>query len=155
MAREVPKMPFLWKALPSYFHWRRQWQPTPHPWKIPWMEEPGRLQSRGSWRVIQDWEASLSLFTFMHWRRKWQPTPVFLPGESQGLGSLAGYNPWDLEELDTTEKLTIYAKFHSLHLIFIPLFLCFKSDLHWIKNPMREGTVPFIVWNEMVLQSFQ
>ena len=31
---------------------------------------------------------SLSLFTFMHWRRKWQPTPVFLPGESQGRGSL-------------------------------------------------------------------
>ena len=27
-------------------------------------------------------------FQFMHWRRKWQPTPVFLPGESQGLGSL-------------------------------------------------------------------
>ena len=27
-------------------------------------------------------------FTFMHWRRKWQPTPVFLPGESQGRGSL-------------------------------------------------------------------
>ena len=24
----------------------------------------------------------------MHWRRKWQPTPVFLPGESQGCGSL-------------------------------------------------------------------
>ena len=24
----------------------------------------------------------------MHWRRKWHPTPVFLPGESQGRGSL-------------------------------------------------------------------
>ena len=24
----------------------------------------------------------------MHWRRKWQPTPVFLPGETQGRGSL-------------------------------------------------------------------
>ena len=31
-----------------------------------------------------------SLFTFMHWRKKWQPTPVFLPGESQGRGSLMG-----------------------------------------------------------------
>ena len=29
-------------------------------------------------------------FTFMHWRRKWQATPVFLPGESQGRGSLVG-----------------------------------------------------------------
>ena len=53
-------------------------------WKIPRMEEPGRLQSMGSRRVRHDWVTSLSLFTFMHWRRKWQPTPVFLPGESQG-----------------------------------------------------------------------
>ena len=30
----------------------------------------------------------------MHWRRKWQPTPVFLPGESQGRGSLVGYHLW-------------------------------------------------------------
>ena len=51
-------------------------------WKIPWMEEPGRLQSMGSLRVGQDSATSLSLFTFMHWRRKWQPTPVFLPGKS-------------------------------------------------------------------------
>ena len=59
-------------------------------WKIPWMEEPGRLQSMGSLRVGHDWVTSLSLFTFMHWKRKWQPTPVFLPGESQGWGSLVG-----------------------------------------------------------------
>ena len=57
-------------------------------WKIPWMEEPGSLQSVGSRRVRHDWMTSLSLFTFMHWRRKWQPTPVFLPGGSQGWGSL-------------------------------------------------------------------
>ena len=56
-------------------------------WKIPWMEEPGRLQSMGSLRVGHDWVTSLSFFTFMHWRRKWQPTPVFLPGESQGQGA--------------------------------------------------------------------
>ena len=64
---------------------------TPHSstlaWKIPWPEEPGRLQSMGSWRVGHDWATSLSLFTFMNWRRKWQPTPVFLPGESQGRGA--------------------------------------------------------------------
>ena len=57
-------------------------------WKIPWMEEPGRLQSMGSLGVRHDWATSLSLFTFMHWRRKWQPTPVFLPGESPVRGSL-------------------------------------------------------------------
>ena len=46
---------------------------------------------------------SLSLFTLMHWRRKWQPTPVFLPGESQGQGSLVGFRLWGCTELDTTE----------------------------------------------------
>ena len=39
----------------------------------------------------------------MHWRRKWQPTPVFLPGESQGQGSLVGCRLWGCTELDTTE----------------------------------------------------
>ena len=63
-------------------------------WKIPWMEEPGRLQSMGSLRVGHDWVTSLSLFTFMHWKRKWQPTPVFLPGESQGRGSLVACRLW-------------------------------------------------------------
>ena len=51
-------------------------------WKIPWMEELGRMQSM--LKVGHDWGTSLSLFSFMHWRRKWQPTPVFLPGESHG-----------------------------------------------------------------------
>ena len=72
-------------------------------WKIPWTEEPGRLQSRGSLRVQHYWATSLSLFTFMHWRRKWQPTPVFLPGESQGQGSLVGCHLWGGTESDTTE----------------------------------------------------
>ena len=74
-------------------------------WKIPWMEEPGRLQSMGSLRVGHDWATSLSLLTFMHWRGKWQPTPVFLPGESQGRGSLVGCSPWGRQESDTTERL--------------------------------------------------
>ena len=71
--------------------------------KIPWTEEPGGLQSRGSLRVGHDWATSLSLFTFMHWRRKWQPTPVFLRGESQGRRSLVGCCLWGRTESDTTE----------------------------------------------------
>ena len=72
-------------------------------WKIPWVEGPGGLQSMGSLRVGHDWATSLSLFTFMHWSRKWQPTPVFLPGESQGWGSLVGFCLWNRTESDTTE----------------------------------------------------
>ena len=72
-------------------------------WQIPWMEEPGRLQSMGSLGVGHDGATSLSLFTFMHWRRKWQLTPVFLPEESQGWGSLVGCRLSGPTESDTTE----------------------------------------------------
>ena len=72
-------------------------------WKIPWTEGPGGLQSMGSLGVGHDLATSLPLFTFMHWRRKWQPTPVFLPGESQGRGSLVGCRLWGRTESDTTE----------------------------------------------------
>ena len=72
-------------------------------WKTPWMEEPGRLQSMGLLSVGHDWATSLSVFTFMRWRRKWQPTPVFLPGESQGRGTLVGCHLWGRTESDTTE----------------------------------------------------
>ena len=48
-------------------------------WRIPWMEEPGGLQSTGSQRVRHDWATSLT-----H-----SPTPVFWPGEFHEL-----YSPW-------------------------------------------------------------
>ena len=40
-----------------------------------------------------------------------QPTPVFLPGESHGQRSLAGYSPQGRKESDTTERL--HTHFHS------------------------------------------
>ena len=77
-------------------------------WKIPWMEEPSRLQSMASLRVRHDRVTSLSLFTFMNWRRKWQPTPVFLPGESQGRRNLVGCCLWGRTESDTTDATATY-----------------------------------------------
>ena len=72
-------------------------------WKIPCMDEPGRLQFMGSLRVGHDAATSLSLLTFMHWTRKWQPTPVFLPGEAQGRESLVGCCLWGCTESGMTE----------------------------------------------------
>ena len=68
-------------------------------WKIPWTEA---CSPRGHYESDMT-ERLLFLFTFMHWRRKWHPTPVFLPGESQGRGSLVGCCLWGCTELDTTE----------------------------------------------------
>ena len=39
----------------------------------------------------------------MNRKREWPPTPVFLPGESHGQRSLAGYSPWGPKESDMTE----------------------------------------------------
>jgi len=82
-------------------------------WKIPWTEEPGGLQSMGWLRVGHDWATSLSLFTFMHWRRKWQPTPVFLPGESQGRGSLVGCRLWGRTWLKCRLWTAVYGVGHD------------------------------------------
>ena len=38
----------------------------------------------------------------IHGSRKWQHTPVFLPGESHGQRSLAGYSPWSDKNSDIT-----------------------------------------------------
>ena len=95
----------LWVSLSLFVSMEKAMVPhssTPA-WKIQWMEEPRRLQSMGSLRVGHDWATSLWLFTFIHWRRKWQPTSVFLPGESQGRGSLVGCRLWGHTKSDTTK----------------------------------------------------
>ena len=56
------------------------------------------------WGVVQNFTFNED-FRVIPWRRKWQPTPVLLPGESQGRGSLVGYNPWGRKESDMTEGL--------------------------------------------------
>ena len=65
-------------------------------WKIPWAEEPGRLQSMGSLRVGHD--RVTSLFTFLHWRRKWQPTPVFLPWRISGTWEPGGLSVYGVAQ---------------------------------------------------------
>ena len=67
---------------------------------------------RGAWWAaiygVTQSQTRLSRFAFMHWRRKWQPTPVFLPGESQGWGSLVGCYLWGCTESDMTEQLPFH-----------------------------------------------
>ena len=94
-------------------------------WKIPWTEEPGRLQFMGSRRVGRNWATSLSLLTFMHWRRQWQPTPVFLPGESQRRGSLVGCHLWGCTETDHD-----WSNLAAAAVCFMVPFVFFYALLH-------------------------
>ena len=52
------------------------------------------------------------------WRKEQQSTPVFLPGESHGQRSLAGYSPWGHKEADMTELLNTNTLSTFPHLIF-------------------------------------
>ena len=59
-------------------------------WKIPWMEEPCRLQSMGLLTVGHDWTTSLSLFAFKHWRKKWQCSCLENPRDGAWLAAVYG-----------------------------------------------------------------
>ena len=66
-----------------------------HPWAS--QVEFAYCYSRCKRRRFDPWVRKIP------WRRTWQPTPVFLPGESHGHRSLAGYSPWGHKESDTIE----------------------------------------------------
>ena len=123
-------------------------------WKIPWMEEPGRLWSMGSLRVRYDWATSLSLFTFMYWRRKWQPTPVFLPGESQEGGawwaavSGVAQSRTRLKWLSSSSRGSIY--------VIIHINISWLSSMNWnyYSFPLHnKDTVVYksVVWMHVVI----
>ena len=65
------------------------------------MRETGRLE-------FDPWVGKIP------WRRAWQPTPLFLPGESHGQRSLAGYSPSGHKESDMTE---VTASMHTWHIV--------------------------------------
>ena len=73
------------------FSWQ-QWSPGG-----PTGKEPTCHCRRQKRRTFNPWVGKIP------WRRAWQPTPVFLPEESCGQRSLAGYSPWGCKESDMTE----------------------------------------------------
>ena len=62
------------------------------------------------------------------WRRKWQPTPVFLPEESHGERSLAGYSPWVTNHqylIFTNIYICIYLYIYThTHIYFTNIYTC-------------------------------
>ena len=64
-------------------------------------EEPACQCRRHKRRGFYPWIGKIP------WRRKYHPSPVFLPGESHGQRSLAGYSPWGRKELDRTGPLSM------------------------------------------------
>ena len=84
-------------------------------------------QSVNSLPAIQEtWVGFLGREDFP-WRRKWQPTPVFLPGESHGQRSLAGYNPWGHKS-----RTQLSEEAHSI-------MTCSSWNISWFCYPSPPG----------------
>ena len=97
---------------------------------LDWLQ--GEFRSLYVFENDDDWVTSLSLFTFMHWRRKWQPTLVFLPGESQGRGSLVGCRLWGRTESDTAE-VTQQQSVILVHARFLQTSKSLMKDSHEVR----------------------
>ena len=108
------------------------------PFQYPCLENP---MDGGAWQAavhgIAKSRTRLSDFTFTfpftHWRRKWEPTPVFLPGESQGRGSLVGCHLWGRTEsytTETTQQQQQQQYIDNAHFFFFPNIDLFIW-LHW------------------------
>ena len=72
-------------------------------WKIPSMEEPGRLQSMGSLRVGHDLSNFTFTFHFHALEKEMATHSSVLASESLGWRSLVGCCLWGHTELDTTK----------------------------------------------------
>ena len=105
-------------------------------WKIPWMEEPGRLQSMGSLRVGHDWATSLSLFTFhFHALEKEMATHSSVlawrtpgTGESGGLPSMGSHRVGhDWSNLAAAALINVYVMLTKQVILNHK-----KSTIYWI-----------------------
>ena len=110
---------WFWASLVAQLIRIRLWcrRPLFHSWvrKIPWRRDrlpapvflgfPGDSDGKESACNVEDLGSIAGLERFP-WRGAWQPTPLFLPGESHGQRSLAGYSPQGRKESDTTEQLS-------------------------------------------------
>ena len=103
-----------------------------------------------------DWSQSSLLWWWVKvsWKRKWQPTPVFLPGESHGQRSLAGYHPWVAKRW--TQLKTRHFRPGILLSFPICMSLCLGgcmvlSGMFWIQNNWNKlMTVILLSITEMV-----
>ena len=103
-------------------------------WKLPWMEEPGGLQSMGSLKS----RTRLSDFTFTFHFHALEPTPVFLPGESQGRQSLVGCPSMGSHRVghdwsDWAAWMYMYTCIfsHTFYCCYKPLPICWAFTVLW------------------------
>ena len=73
-----------------------------------------------------------SLVGKIPWRRAWQPTPVFLPGESHGHRSLAGYIHWVAQSQMQLKRLSIHTAYSGYWFFVRHMVLKIFSLIMWV-----------------------
>ena len=134
-------------------------------WKIPWTEEPGKLQSMGSWRVRHDWVTSLWFFTFtfhfhalekemathsstLAWKIPWMEEP----GKLQSMGSQRIGHDWatSLEcfhnFVDKTTELCTLCELYGVRIVYqvVQINLYFSPSR---KSAYVEGYKLNLLWD--------
>ena len=103
-------------------------------WKIPWTEEPGRLQSMGSLRVGHDWATSLSLFTFMATHSSvliWRIPGMGEPGGLPSMGSHRVGHGWSDLAAAAAAAVQLREKAMATHSITL------AWKIPWMEEPGR------------------
>ena len=120
-------------------------------WKIPWTEEPSRLQYMGLQRVGHNWATSLHFMSGSDGKasaynvgalgsiprsgrspeKEMATHSVFLPGKSHGRRSPVGYSLWGRKESDTTDRLP-FLSFLAFQqkLTYVYIHSCTHTDTH-------------------------
>ena len=96
-------------------------------WRIPWTEEPGRLQSMGSQRVRHDWTTNSTLYRDKVWYSNCPTRSVHF------LGGLLGVLIYDLA-------------FEGVMMSLLPLFIHQASGTDWVPVVMN--------WSKSVCSGF-
>ena len=104
-------------------------------------KEPTCQSRRHKWPGFSPWVRKIP------WRTPWQPTPVFLPAESLGQRSLAGYSAQSCKAMETTEGIWRPRTHIRMYLC---VCVCSRHTALGISAP-RPGTEPtppvLEVWN--------
>ena len=99
-------------------------------WKIPWTEEPGRLQSMGLLGVGHEWTTSLSLFTLMHWEGNGNPLQCSCLENSRDGGAWWAAVSGVAQSQTQLKQLSSSIEYFIIILIFISLMTAAYFFMH-------------------------
>ena len=126
-------------------------------WRIPWTEEPGRLQSMGSHRVWHDWTTKrtlLTIFIIVHWRESsacWKSLEtkgnIYLTIHANRPGALCFAEQSNLHRAsrNSSRHTPLKNSFPGISLMVQQLRIHLAMQEMWVQSLVRELR-PHMLW---------